>query len=289
MRLFEKFKIYLIRFKSLIIGVEDFIRYRDALAEIITNRRQAASRNPLNAVGWKAFSQNDEDGLTLEITSRLGLKRGTFLEFGVGDGLENNSIILLAKGWNGVWVGGQEILPVFSSASRVRFLKRWVSKDNLSTICRDARSAINSEKFDVISIDLDGNDLHFVEHMLTAGERPRLWIVEYNAKFPPPIRFCINYDPDHIWDKSDYQGASLQCFVDLFEKYGYTLIVCNSWSGSNAYFILNEWLSAFPERPVEISDIYVSASYLIRQVGHPTSPKTIEILAQAEPWDCRPD
>lgn len=55
------------------------------------------------------FSQFDEDSITLEILNRIGLHKGFFVEFGVGNGLENNSIVLLASDWEGAWFGGQEI------------------------------------------------------------------------------------------------------------------------------------------------------------------------------------
>ena len=64
--------------------------------------KRAASANPLVKAGQKYFSQNDEDGITLDILRRIGLESGTFVEFGAGDGLENNSLILLMRGWKGV-------------------------------------------------------------------------------------------------------------------------------------------------------------------------------------------
>ena len=65
--------------------------------------------NPLNRFGAKFFSQSDEDGITLEIIRRIGLKTGTFLELGVGDGLENNTLVLLSVGWRGAWFGGETL------------------------------------------------------------------------------------------------------------------------------------------------------------------------------------
>ena len=37
--------------------------------------------NPLNIYGKKCFSQNDEDGLTLEIIKRLSIKKGVFQNY----------------------------------------------------------------------------------------------------------------------------------------------------------------------------------------------------------------
>ena len=76
--------------------------------------------------------------------------------------------------------------------------------------------------------------------------KPRVIIVEYNAKFPPPIRKCIKYDPKFIWKYDDYLGASLQLLVDNLKK-KYALVGCNI-SGINAFFIKKELLkNKFPK------------------------------------------
>jgi hypothetical protein len=89
------------------------------------------SRNPLNKAGAK-FSQFDEDGITLEILRRIGLNTGTFAELGVGNGAENNTLILLATGFQGFWVGGEDLFFNHELApGRFCFLKRWIDRDNV--------------------------------------------------------------------------------------------------------------------------------------------------------------
>ena len=56
------------------------------------------------------------------------------------------------------------------------------------------KSDLGVDDVDLISVDLDGNDLYFCEELLKKGFNPSVFIVEYNAKFPPPIQFCIDYD-----------------------------------------------------------------------------------------------
>ena len=88
------------------------------------------SQNPLNHFGAKFFSQSDEDGITLEIIRRLELKTGTFLEFGVGDGTENNTLVLLSIGWRGAWVGGENLaFDPDVNPKRLFYKKEWVSHD----------------------------------------------------------------------------------------------------------------------------------------------------------------
>lgn len=71
-----------------------------------TRQIQYAHPNPLNKFGKKCFSQTDEDGITIEILRRLELiNNGVYAEYGVGNGTENNTLILAALGWKGFWVG----------------------------------------------------------------------------------------------------------------------------------------------------------------------------------------
>ncbi len=52
----------------------------------------------------QVWSQGGEDGIVNEIFRRIGVAGRTFIEFGVGDGLENNTLNLLAQGWSGCWI-----------------------------------------------------------------------------------------------------------------------------------------------------------------------------------------
>lgn len=54
--------------------------------------------------GFKVYSQNDEDGILEQIFARIGSGSESFVEIGVGNGLENNTAYLMQKGWSGVWI-----------------------------------------------------------------------------------------------------------------------------------------------------------------------------------------
>jgi hypothetical protein len=235
-------------------------------------------KNPLNRFGAKFFSQSDEDGITLEILRRLGLKNGTFLELGVGDGTENNTLVLLSIGWRGAWISGEELaFDPHINPRRLSYIKAWVSLENLNALVSQALGDIGVSDVDVLSVDLDGNDFYFTDALLKTLH-PKLVIVEYNAKFPPPARWSIKYDPDFRWDGTDdYQGASLCSFCDLLAQFNYTLICCNAATGVNAFFVKNDSLSAFRDVPQDINNIFINRQYeLPTRFGHDTSPKTIE-------------
>ncbi len=258
----------------------------DMALETHQQDRQDRAPNPFNRYGRKGFSQGDEDGLTLEICRRLELETGTFCEFGVGDGLECNTISLAALGWRGFWISGRPIAFDLEGVSpqAFRFYESWVTSANILSLYRQGCSDLGIAGPDVLSFDLDGNDLYFVEQLLEAGVRPKLFIVEYNGRFIPPARWSIRQDDTHSWAQSDYFGASLQSFVDLFARHRYRLICCNAWAGANAFFVEEGFADRFPEVPDDLLDIFQPPNYRIpRWYGHRKDPRTVREVFRRVP------
>lgn len=274
------------RFQRLARCLGQIVELRDLTHAHHTRQLQLEHPNPLNRFGRKCFSQADEDGITLEIVRRLGLLNGgVYAEFGVGDGTENNTLILAALGWKGFWVGAEALRPDTSKANPLKFahLQRWITLENIVEVAREGLSRIESESPDVMSLDLDGNDLYLVGELLSKGLRPRLFIVEYNGKFPPPVEFQIAYDPAHTWQGNDYFGASLSTFAKVFLSHGYRLVCCNSQSGANAFFIDARYSAHFGDVPTEIEHLYAPPRYFRSgQSGHPGSLRTIERILNGE-------
>ena len=152
-------------------------------------------------------------------------------------------------------------------------------KKNILEITGEAQNHLKIDEIDVISLDLDGNDNYFVRELLNHQVHPKLFIVEYNAKFIPPIEFEIQYNETHIWTGDDYFGASLTSFVKLFAEFNYSLICCNSGTGANAFFIQDKYLHHFADIPKDILTLYSPPRYhLPKNYGHPQSIKTLEAL-----------
>ena len=240
--------------------------------------RKLTFKNPLNRYGRKCFSQADEDGITLEIINRLNIDKGFYIEYGVGDGLENNTLVLATLGWKGFWVGGEDLaFEVTANKEKFSYLKCWIDLKNIVDITNSHLIQLSTKEVDLISIDLDGNDFYFVEELLKSGINPKVFIIEYNAKFPPPIKFKIDYDEKHRWSDDDYFGASLQSFDDLMRSHQYSLVCCNYLTGSNAFYIKNNYLEFFSDVPKNIKDIYMPPKYyLLDRFGHAKSSKVVE-------------
>lgn len=241
----------------------------------------ASSPNPLVRYGRKGYSQNDEDSITLEIIHRLGLTDGTYAEFGVGNGLENNTLILASLGWKGFWVGGETLAFDYKKSSRLFYIRDWITLDNINQLTLRGLQYLKVQSPDVVSLDLDGNDYHYVESLLEKSLTPSLFIVEYNAKFIPPARFVMNYNPSHQWDGSDYFGVALSDYVELFQKFDFRLVCCNAQTGTNAFFVHNKYSHLFNDVPENIIDIYIPPRYYqFNKIGHPVSPRTIENIME---------
>ena len=79
----------------------------------------------------------------------------------------------------------------------------------------------NTPIVNIISIDIDGNDYWILEKQLPFY-RPEIVIAEFNAAFTDSR--TIKYNPDHIWDGTDYYGFSFEAGKKLAESNGYKVI-----------------------------------------------------------------
>jgi len=199
------------------------------------------NRDPrrLLAYGFRGYSQHDEDGMIQEIFHRIGVSNRVFIEFGVGDGAENNSLYLLLSGWRGLWIEGNEANAVtishhfstFIQSGKLTFLHKFVDRDSINEIFLKAQF---SGEIDLLSIDIDGNDYWAWEAI--SEVRPRVVVIEYNAVFRPPLAIVADYNKDFAWNGTSYYGASLKALELLGLRKGYSLVGC-SLSGINAFFV----------------------------------------------------
>ena len=241
------------------------------LARLQAEVRTAMPENPA-ACGFKVYSQADEDGIVEEITRRIGIDRGCFIEIGCGDGRENNSHYLLLKSWRGIWVDGDPdniaaIRAALPLEGRLRLVEQMVTRDNVTAIPTAAGSP-DFGALDLLSVDVDGNDLAIAEAAIKAWS-PKIVIGEYNAKFPYPMQQEVSYDPQHRWARDDYHGASLAAWVERL-KPSYRLVACNL-AGTNAFFVREDLAERFTTYAP--SQLYQPARFHLTALrsGHPPS------------------
>lgn len=206
--------------------------------EELTLRRWQDPKS-LERYGYKVYSQNDEDGIIQEIFRRIGTTDRRFIEFGVQNGLESNCHYLLHKGWSGLWIEGSSeyvreihgrFRPVIQSG-QLHVRNAFITRDNINGIFTEENF---TGDLDLLSVDIDGND-YYVWQAVEAV-RPRVVVIEYNGKFPPDTEWKQAYNSTHVWDGSDWQGASPKSYELLGREKGYQLVGTN-FNGVNAFFV----------------------------------------------------
>lgn len=240
----------------------------------IRRARRRDRRCPSNLRNYEArvTSQYGEDGILAEVFARIGEGTKFAVEFGAEDGREGNARRLIEeRGWSALLIEGEPSLAESARARHagrpVRVVHRFLTAE---TILATLAEAGVPDEFDLLSIDVDGNDYWLLQTILVA-HRPRAVVIEYNGRWPPPKVWVMPYDPGHRWDHSVYYGASLAALVMLGARRGYTLVGCST-AGLNAFFVRDDLVAdRFPTASRGPGYHYMAPLYE-PGLGHPVRP-----------------
>jgi hypothetical protein len=257
-------------------GLTQFAR---APEEVVYRNSEVAQRNliatwkqlqaagvvlPLEQVGFSRFSEFEEDGHLLYLLTLAGATSRTVVEISSQDGRTCMATNLLVHHrWRGFLFDGD---PVFVAEGQ-RFFARhpgtralppvmraeWFTRDNVNQVLA---SAGVPDEVDVLSLDIDGNDLHLWNAMTL---RPRILICEFNNAVPSELALTIPYRPDFNHaalppDQAMFRSASLAAYVAVSRRKGYRLVGMNAL-GFNAIFLRDDVLAAeMPEIPASTLD-----------------------------------
>ncbi len=200
-------------------------------------------------IGFRVFSQNDEDGILLCIFSLIGTKNRLFAEIGAGDGMENNTANLaIHHGWHGLQVDNNP-----ANANRARrfyskikdtttyppqILQIFITSENINRVLE--QQGFRGE-IDLFSIDIDGTDYWIWEALETVS--PRVVVVETPTIWGPDNAKTVPNEPDFVRGSKgrpkDFYGASLLAFVRLGQRKGYHLVGVSKY-GTNAFFVRDD-------------------------------------------------
>lgn len=231
-------------------------------------RYRELSRDPdailpsLDEVGFRAYSQFEEDGHLLYLLSLMGFKQKNVVEICAGDGMECMAAnLIINHGFQGYLFDGDK----HNVARGVRFFdtcrdtllnppvyrQAWITVENVNQLLREAGV---SGEVDLLSIDVDGNDYWIWDAIDVIS--PRLCVLETQNLIPSHLSLTIPYDPNFFcWKKpfpdKYFFGMSLGAAVSLARKKGYRLVGAHS-HGFNAYFLRNDILAdRLPEITIE--------------------------------------
>jgi hypothetical protein len=186
----------------------------------------------------QVYSQNGEDGIIAEIFRRIGEQSRCFVEIGTGEGGQNNTRFLLEQGWRGVWIeadaaaaaNAAQMFADAVKAGRLTVLNANVTSENVNQLLASADAP---PSFDLLSVDIDFNTSHVWNALRCQS---RVACIEYNASLPPTVDLAVPYDPDAVWDGSNWYGGSLKTLERIGAAKGLALVGCDLF-GVNAFFV----------------------------------------------------
>jgi hypothetical protein len=231
----------------------------------ILSRPRYENPKKLNRYEYRVFSQGGEDGAIAEIFRRIGTTNRTFVEFGSGDGFENNTVLLLRQGWSGLWIDGDSAAMAKArghfrpeiEARKLTLMEAFITAENIEDLFRQGKVP---EEFDLVSIDLDRNDYYIWEKI--SHYHPRAVVIEYNPLYPPTMSWVVPYDPKAMWDGTSRTGASLKALEELGSRKGYSLVGC-TLNGANGFFIRNDLLGEHFASPYTAEEHYEPSRYYL--------------------------
>lgn len=240
---------------------------------------------PVEPVDFQAcersvHSQEGEDGIIEKIFELIEPTTKFAVEFGASNGVTDSNVrnLILAKGFGALLMEGDEHLAGLAKQNyadnpRVKAIQAWVYPGNIELLLEE--NGVPHD-LDLLSIDIDSNDFYVWRAL--HDFRPKVVVMEYNARFPPPQKVVVDFHPMNFWDGTDYVGASLQSMVDLGKKKGYELVYCES-VGVNAFFVDKKYFSRFGIADNSASKLYRLPQYGNEETGAAPNHRGLS------PWD----
>jgi hypothetical protein len=214
-------------------------------------------------VGFKVFSQFDEDGIIQYLINKLPIEKKTFIEFGVENYEESNTrFLLLNDHWQGMVLDARESDIQYIREDKIYWQYdlqarcTWITRENINELLRDAGFG---EDVGLLSIDIDGNDYWIWEAIECV--RPLIVIIEYNSLFgmrPIVVPYKEDFNRADTHYSNLYYGASLGAMQHLAQKKGYLLLGSNVW-GHNAFFVRADIAGEF--HGLELREAYVASKF----------------------------
>ena len=201
----------------------------------------------LVAQRFRLHSQNEEDGVLLALLEAVGVGPRRFVEIGCGDNGGNSGMLAGELGFAGLMADGAEsnVAACRLQFPRATVEQAWIERE---TVDEFVTSRGFGGEVDLLSVDIDGNDL-YIWDALTSVE-PRIAIAEYNSLMGPDASVTIAYDPTFVMRQVEgadggYFGASLTALTRSMAKRGMRLVTTD-FRGVNAFFVREDLAPEIP-------------------------------------------
>lgn len=238
---------------------------------ILAREEKYRDSKRLTKFEYGVYSESGEDGIIDEIFKRIGTTNRYFVEVGVSDGLQCNTTYLLVKDWAGLWLesNARDIRRIrrkfrtLINSSKLAVKETFVTAENIEGLLDQGQVP---REFDLLSIDIDGND--YWVWKAVSSYRARAVVIEYNAIFRPDVKWVVKYRSDFKWDRTSYFGASLRSLEVLGASKGYRLVGC-TFAGVNCFFVREDLVRDKFCEPFSAENHYEPPRYyLLGPTGH---------------------
>jgi len=195
----------------------------------------------LNQFANNNTSQYGEDGIIEKVLELIPEHDNWCVEFGSWDGMNcsNTFTLIDKKDYSAVLIEAdpkryKDLLKTFEGNDRIVPVNDFVGfneSDCLDRLLEPTEVPIN---FDILSIDIDGNDYHVWE--AAKKYKPKVVVIEFNPTIPSCIEFVQPKDT-HVT-----QGSSLLSVTKLGKEKGYELVAATT---TNAIFVDSKYFDLF--------------------------------------------
>jgi len=246
---------------------------------IVATREQLPS---IHDVGFRVFSQFDEDGILLYLLAASGIGTRRFVDLGAGDGVyaSNCANLALNLGFDGLFVEADAAKAEHAQRFYERHadtrerppkvVQAFVTRENVNELVRGAGF---KGDIDLLSIDVDGNDYWLWQALNCVS--PRFVVVEAHTELGFED-YVMPYEPGFDWRLAPAGtriGASPAAFKRLAGELGYRLVGSNLY-GFNLCFARND-IGSETLPPIELDTLFRHGSYNRTVAADETPPATV--------------
>jgi len=201
-------------------------------------------------------SQFGEDGIIEKALEVINDSNKWCVEFGSWDGknCSNTFNLIDKKNYSAILIEGntrrfKDLFKTFEGNKKVTLINTFVGfeEDNcLDVLLKTTEIPVD---FDLLSIDIDGNDYHVWE--CVRHYKPKIAVIEFNPTIPNEVEFV------QARDMQITQGSSILSITKLAKSKGYELVAVTK---TNAIFVDSKYFGLFGVRDNSVGTMRIDQS-----------------------------
>jgi len=195
------------------------------------------------------FSQNGEDGIIEKIFQIIGVNNKWCVEFGAWDGkyLSNTYNLISKSNWNAVLIESniekfEDLKKSMTNYKNIYLVNSLVGTEGESKLDNILNNISIPKDFDLLSIDVDGNDYAIWEALEKYS--PRVVIIEVDSTYNTTTEYLGSTKPD--------DQSSLLTMTKLADDKNYFL----ANHIGNAIYIKNEYENKFWSKRPSLDELF---------------------------------